>query len=342
MSLKKLQQNETLGGVSTIAPTVRESNDLGEVGAQIDQIPINATIRRETPSAGLGYAKNLLNTLRPAQWYKNIILFAGVVLSLNFTDVSQVGLSLLAFVSFCGLSGSEYVINDLFDRERDRAHPVKRRRPIASGELGVSSAIISVTVIALLSLVIAYSINRNFFIVAAGYLTLMVLYSLKIKHIMVLDTLTIGIGFVLRAVAGCLAIGVFISPWLMICTFLLALFLALAKRRSELVVLTDSAETHRPSLNGYSRFLVEQFLNITTAALVVAYLLYTFHSGNYLVMLTIPFPIYGLFRYLILIYSNNFGGEPERLFRDKALVITLLLWGLCLVAALYFGKALSL
>ena len=339
--MNKLQQEEIGGGTATLIPSVEESDTLRDVEAQLDRIPLGAARQRDVFSGTLRYLKALLITLRPTQWYKNAILFAGVVLSLNFTDISQVGLSILAFISFCGLSGSEYTLNDLMDRKRDQVHSVKRLRPIASGELGVSQAAISAVGIATISLVIAYSINLEFFMVALGYLSLMIAYSLKIKYIVVLDNLTIGTGFVLRAVGGCLAIGVWISPWLIICTFLLALFLAFAKRRSELAVLTEGVEYHRPSLKELTKPLVEQLLNITTAALIVSYLLYTFNSDHYFVMLTIPFPIYGLFRYLILMHSKDFGGEPEKLFRDKPIVITLVLWGFCLVAALYAGSVVS-
>jgi 4-hydroxybenzoate polyprenyltransferase len=285
----------------------------------------------------LNFLQISITALRPYQWYKNILIFAGVVFSANITNWSMIYTACLGFISFCLLSGSEYIINDLIDREQDRIHPVKCRRPIASGSLKTSQIVPILVLLILLFLVLDYLVNTTFLFISLGYFFLIILYSLKLKHIIILDILVISSGFVIRAIAGCIAINVSISPWLILCTFLLALFLAIGKRRNELSLLIGNASAHRYSLNGYSISVLEQFLNITSASVIVAYMLYTFHTDNYYLMFTIPFPIYGIFRYLILIHKDGFGGEPEKLFTDKALLINLVLWVISILIILYLS-----
>ena len=181
----------------------------------------------------------------------------------------------------------------------------------------------------------AYVINKSFFVISTSYLFLILLYSLVLKHLIIVDLLVISIGFVIRAVAGCLAINVFISPWLIICAFLLALFLALGKRRHELVLLAENAKEHRRILEGYSVEMLDQMISITTGALIISYSLYTFLADNNYMMLTIPFAIYGLFRYLFLVHARNFGGETEMIFRDKGMVLSMILWAVLVVLILY-------
>lgn len=280
--------------------------------------------------------KNLIISIRLEQWYKNILLFAGIVFSLNILNISMWATVILAFIFFCMLSASEYLINDILDRKRDRKHPIKCKRPIASGQLKVSHAILFALLLIVVALVGSYLIvSIEFLIISASYLVLILLYSLIFRHLVIVDILVISTGFVIRAIAGCIAISVFVSPWLIVCTFLLALFLALGKRRHELVILGDEVEAHRASLSVYSTRTLEQMTDITTGALIIAYLMYTFFTDNYYMMLTAPFAIYGLFRYLHLVHQKDFGGQPEMMFKDKATLINLVIWALLVVLVLY-------
>lgn len=282
--------------------------------------------------------KYLLISIRPKQWYKNILLFVGIVFSANILNASMWAKVIPAFIFFCMLSAGEYLINDVLDRERDRKHPVKCERPIASGQLKVSHALLFAPLLIVLALLGSYlTINIEFLIISASYILLVLLYSLIFKHLVIVDILVISIGFVIRAVAGCLAIDVFVSPWLIICTFLLALFLALGKRWSELVILSGEAEGHRTSLSGLSRKMLEQLIGITTGALIVCYMLYTFFSEYGAILVTIPFVIYGLFRYLYLVHQKGVGAEPEVVFKDKAMLINLGIWVLLVVAIILYS-----
>jgi len=245
--------------------------------------------------------------------------------------------TLLAFVYFCMLSGAEYLLNDILDRERDRVHPVKSQRPIASGKLKVSHALLLASLLAVASLVGAYfTVNLNFFISSLGYLVLVMLYSLIFKHYVIADVLAVSAGFVIRAVAGALAIDVRVSPWLIVCSFLLALFLAFGKRWHELVTLSDEAGNHRPVLAEYSTEIVEQFTGITAGALIVAYLLYTTSTESDFMLITAPFAVYGVFRYLYLLRQKGVAAEPEVVLRDKPILISLALWGLAVIAIILY------
>jgi len=279
--------------------------------------------------------KALLMTLRPKQQYKNLLIFVGIVFSLNILNFSMWLNVISAFIIFCMLSGSGYIINDILDVEKDRQHPVKRRRPIASGELKISHALVFSFVLIFVALSGAYLINLKFFSISVLFILITLIYSFLLKHIILVDALTISINFVIRAVAGCLAIGVYISPWLIVCAFLLALFLVFGKRRHELMLLGESAERHRKILKEYSVEMLEQMISVITGALIVSYSMYTFMSGNSYMMLTIPFVIYGLFRYLFLIHTGNIGGEPEMIFRDRGMVICMVLWVVLVILILY-------
>jgi len=280
--------------------------------------------------------KYLVISMRPKQWYKNILLFVGIVFSANVLNASMWIDVVLAFVFFCLLSSGEYLINDVIDRARDRRHPLKRNRPIASGKLKVSYALLFALILMVVALLGSYLvISTQFFMLSASYVLLVLLYSLVLKHVVIADVLIISIGFVLRAVAGCVAIGIFISPWLIVCTLLLALLLVFGKRRSELVNLGGRAPAHITSLSGYSTEMLDQLLSIATGAAIVSYLMYTFFVGNYYMMLTAPSVIYGLFRYLFLIHHENMGGELERIFKDKPTLINLAVWVLLVVIVLY-------
>ena len=270
--------------------------------------------------------------MRPKQWYKNTLLFVCIVFSGNIGMGSMWITLVLAFIYFIMISGAKYLINDVLDREKDRIHPSKSKRPIAAGQLKVSHSLITAFILIAGSLIGAYyTINLNFLIISAVYLLLMLLYSLVLKHYQVIDILVISIGFVIRPLAGCYAIDVVISPWLIACTFLLALFLALTKRWQELTTLGDDSTAHRPSLVAISPKLMEQFITIITGSLIVSYLLYIVDQGNYMVF-TAPFVVYGLFRYLFLIYQRGYAAEPEKMFKDKPMLINLGIWGLIVIA----------
>lgn len=279
--------------------------------------------------------KELIISMRPKQWYKNLVIFVGIVFSLNLLNLQMWLNVILAFIIFCLFSGSEYVINDILDIERDRKHPKKCRRPIASGKLKLPHALLFVIILISVAMSGAYFINRQFLIISITYLLLILSYSIFLKHLIIVDLLIISTGFVIRAVAGCLAINVSVSPWLIICAFLLALFLVLGKRRHELILLGNDTKNHRRTLEDYSTEILDQMINITTGALIMSYSLYTFRADNTYMMLTIPFAIYGLFRYLFLVHSRNIGGEPETLFRDKGMLISMVLWTVLVILILY-------
>ncbi|HML04437.1 MAG TPA: decaprenyl-phosphate phosphoribosyltransferase [Methanobacterium sp.] len=280
--------------------------------------------------------KELIISMRPKQWYKNLVIFIGIVFSLNLLNFNLWINSISAFVIFCALSGSIYIINDILDIEKDKNHPKKRLRPIASGKLKINYAILAVTILVILSFGFSYLINLLFLIAALTFFILLFIYSLFLKQLIIVDIMVISTGFVLRAIAGCLAIGVLnISPWLIIGTFILAIFLAIGKRRHELVLLGDKAGSHRKILDGYSTEMLDQMMNITTSALIMSYSLYTFFIGKNAMMLTIPFAFYGIFRYIYLVHTENFGGEPEMLFKDKGMLLSMILWVLLVIIVLY-------
>lgn len=280
--------------------------------------------------------KEILISMRPKQWYKNLVIFIGIAFSLNLLNLDLWMVVISAFIIFCLLSGSIYLINDVLDIEKDRKHPKKRKRPLPSGTLKSYQAILSAIIFIIIALTGAYLINMPFFLISVTFFLLIMVYSLFLKQFIIVDILVISTGFVIRAIAGALAISVFVSPWLIICTFLLALFLALGKRRHELFLLGDEAGAHRQSLKGYSTMMLDQMIIITTSTLIMSYSLYTFFAGNILMMLTIPFAFYGIFRYLFLIHSKNIGGEPEMLFKDRGMLFSIILWVLIVVGVLYF------
>lgn len=282
--------------------------------------------------------KYILISMRPKQWYKNLVLFIGIVFSLNLFNLNLWADSISAFAIFCILSGSIYILNDILDLEKDRNHPSKKERPLASGRLQKSHALIFAMVFIFIALFGAYMLNLQFLIISVVFFLLILVYSFFLKEIVIIDIMVISLGFVLRAMAGALAIGVYVSPWLIICAFLLALFLALGKRRHELVLLKEKASNHRKILGGYSKDMLDQMTNITTSALIMSYSLYTFFSGKIYIMITIPFAFYGLFRYIFLVHAKNMGGEPEMLFKDRGMIITMILWVIVAIVALYFIK----
>lgn len=245
-----------------------------------------------------------------------------------------------AALVFCGLSSAVYLINDVRDIEADRHHPLKRYRAIASGELSPQSALAMAAVLLLVSLGAAYLVRPEFLLISLAYVGLMIAYSFWLKRVVLVDVLTIAAGFVIRAAAGAVAIAVEISPWLLVCTMLLALLLGFGKRRHEVMTLKSRAARHRANLDAYTPRLLDQLIGITAASTVIAYAVYTFDSAsvpaNHTMMLTIPVVVYAIFRYLYLVYLRHLGGSPEvMLVRDRPLLVSIVLWGLSSVLVLY-------
>lgn len=284
----------------------------------------------------------LLRSLRPQQWTKNLFVLAALPFGLKLFDPAAVALALAAFVVFCALSGVVYLVNDLHDREADRRHPVKRSRPIAAGELPPQAAAISAVTIGAVALSAATLLGPRFVAAAAGYLALFALYSRWLKHVVIIDVLAIAIGFVLRTYAGAVAIDVPVSDWLLVCTVLLALFLGLAKRRHEITLLSGDAVSHRRILDEYNPYLLDQMIGVVTASTLMAYIIYCTSAdtverfGTHNLVLTVPFPIYGILRYLYLVHRREGGGNPsELLITDRPLLICVGLWGLVTTAVIY-------
>jgi 4-hydroxybenzoate polyprenyltransferase len=274
-----------------------------------------------------------IRLLRPRQWLKNVFVFAGLIFSRQFINPESIERSVLAFVIFSILSSSGYIINDVLDFQEDKAHPVKSRRPIAAGKVQRGRAVLLAAILLALSLTGAHLLGNSFLYVCLVYILLMISYSLGIKNIVILDVLFVAVGYVLRAIAGAVVISVEISSWLLLCTLLIALFLAISKRRTEIVLLGERATKHRKILSQYSLALLNQMIAIVTAACIVAYCLYTLAPetvgkfGTRNLIFTIPFVIYGIFRYLYITFQRVETDIPERvLLRDLPLQLCLLGW----------------
>lgn len=316
------------------------------------------TVTRDASAAGGAPARSplasLVVSLRPGQWSKNLFVFAGLLFGKQLFEPRALAATTAAFIIFCALSGVIYLLNDVADREADRRHPLKSRRPIASGQLAPSTALAAAAVLGLAALTSAFALQPAFGIVTLGYVVLQAAYSAGLKHLVIIDVLCIAIGFVLRAVAGAVVIDVAISHWLLVCVVLLALFLALSKRRHELTLLAAGATEHRRILGEYSPYLLDQMIGVVTASTLVAYIFYTISpetvqkfNTEYLA-LTIPFPLYGIFRYLYLVHQKEGGGSPaEMLLTDRPLLFCVALWAAAVVLIVYgpgqvaalFGKA---
>jgi 4-hydroxybenzoate polyprenyltransferase len=283
----------------------------------------------------------VLQSLRPRQWVKNFFVFAGLIFSQQLFT-AEAWHAVTAFALFCGLSGAIYLLNDVADAEKDRLHPVKRHRPVASGRLSRGAAMVLGVVLLGGSLALSFGLGGRFGLVALAYGVLLTMYSVWLKHLVILDVLTVAVGFVLRAVAGAVAVGADISGWLLICTVLIALFLALGKRRHEYLTLHGNAAAHRPILAEYSEGFIDQMIAVVTASTVTAYALYTmspetvakFHTR--LLPITLPFVLYGIFRYLYLLYRRELGGNPTDLVAsDRALLVNTVLWAATLLVLIY-------
>jgi 4-hydroxybenzoate polyprenyltransferase len=284
----------------------------------------------------------LIQSMRPKQWVKNLLVFAALIFSRNLFDLGNLLRAVAAFLSFSLLSGAVYIINDLVDRENDREHPLKRLRPIASGRLASGTAVMGAVVATVLALVGGWILDWRFGLIAAGYFVMQLAYSFRLKQVVLLDVMVVAAGFALRAVSGTFVVHVSISPWLFVCTILLALFVALAKRRHELVNLENGGVVHRAVLSSYSEVLLDQMIAVATSATVVTYCLYTIAPetvakfGTHNLILTVPFVLYAVYRYLYLVYRRELGGAPERvLLSDLPLLVAILLYLVSVVVIVY-------
>lgn len=285
--------------------------------------------------------RDFLNLLRPEQWVKNIFLFAGLIFGREFHHLGQIGIAFSGFVIFSFLSSAGYIINDIIDRKEDRQINTKKNRPIASGRIKIEYALIVSLILIVLTLLASHFVNKNFFYVALTYIGLSIIYSLLIKYLVILDVLFVAIGYVLRSVAGVVIINIDISSWLILCTFLLALFIILSKRKAEILILGSDAIKHRRVLSKYSADLLNHMITISISACIVAYCIYTlspdttakFHTKN--LVFTVPFVIYGLFRYLYLGEKKTGVDMPGRaLISDLPMVINFILWGITCILIL--------
>jgi 4-hydroxybenzoate polyprenyltransferase len=274
--------------------------------------------------------KELLWSMRPYQWYKNLIVFIGIIFSYNFFNLEMWLHSLFAFAAFCLISGSVYIVNDIKDIDTDKLHPRKRLRPIAAGALSPRAALLSSLLMMFISVSASLYVSRSLSYIELFYIIINLLYTFYLKLFALIDVMVIAVGFVLRAIAGSVVINVQASPWLILSVFLMAFVLAFGKRRHELLVASSS----RASLSQYSDRMVEDLLIISISMLLMSYALYSFYLNIYM-MATLPFAFYGVFRFVQLIHTNNFGGEVEFILADRVSLVNLVLWTISVMAVLY-------
>ena len=283
----------------------------------------------------------IIKTARPHHWIKNLVVFAALIFAKEFADPVSVVFAVEAFFAFCLAASANYYLNDIADYKNDQLHPTKKTRPIASGKLSRSSAWIISIVLLVAGFLLSYSLGYEFLIYFGLYIVINCCYNLGLKNVVIIDVMVLALGFVLRAAAGAAAIGVPISSWLLVCTTLLALFLGFSKRRHELVLLGDDAISHRQSLAHYSTYFLDQMISMVTASTVIAYTFYTLSPevqeklGSGYMVLTVPFVLYGIFRYLFLIHQKEEGGSPTRLLiNDIPLLACVGLWIISVLIAL--------
>ncbi|RLC78781.1 MAG: decaprenyl-phosphate phosphoribosyltransferase [Chloroflexi bacterium] len=283
----------------------------------------------------------LIKTMRPKQWVKNVFAFAPLIFDVKLFDPRYLARTIVGAGLLCLVSGVVYIINDLVDIEQDRRHPKKQKRPLASGQVNAGAAIVAAIIIPLIALPAGFLLDPGFGAILTGYLLLQIAYSFWLKNVVIVDVMVIAAGFLLRVAAGVpLVDAERFSPWLYVCMTLLALLIGFGKRRHELVLLKENANTHRKSLQEYSLSLLDHIISIVTASTLVAYAFYTFSAPNlppnYTMMLTIPFVLYGIFRLLYLIHVKEMGGAPEEIaLTDRPLQAAFLLWGLSVVIVMY-------
>lgn len=267
--------------------------------------------------------------LRPKQWIKNLFVFGPIIFSNNLMNFQLLKNIILTFICFCCISSAVYVLNDIVDVERDRQHPKKCKRPIASGKISVQEALIMGIFLGIISLIIAIGLNMYIVIIILLYLSNNITYSFKIKNIFLIDILSISLGFILRVLAGGISIHVELSKWIILCTLFLSLFLGFGKRRSEIMILGENASSHRQNLSQYTEKLLDQFINIALTCTIMSYSIYCIlgsYNGNFI--WTTIFTVFGVLRYYYLMYSKGEGGNPaEIVLKDKQLCSCVLLWG---------------
>jgi 4-hydroxybenzoate polyprenyltransferase len=285
----------------------------------------------------------LIKTMRPRQWIKNIVIFAPLVFDVKLFNLHYLAQTVAGFVLLCLVSGNVYIINDLVDVEKDRRHPKKRNRPLPSGQLNVRAAFVAALAIPLIALPAGFLLRPDFGTVLTAYLLIQIIYSFWLKNVVIIDVMLVASGFLLRVTGGVPLVDAEqrFSPWLYICMTLLALLFGFGKRRHELTLLKDNADAHRQSLQEYNLPLLDHIISIVTAATLLAYSLYTFSAPNlppnHAMMLTIPFILYAIFRYLYLVHVKGMGGAPEEIaLSDRPLQATFILWGLSVVVVMYF------
>lgn len=279
-------------------------------------------------------ASGLVRETRPQQWYKQSVLLIAIVFSKSLLNVEAWVDVLVGVAAFTTIAGATYVFNDISDVEEDRKHPEKRNRPIASGQVSVPVAAGFGLALAAVGLLAAYTLGVRFLLVLLAYVGQNAVYSLALKDIIFVDVLVVAVGFVLRAIAGVVAIDVFLSPWLIVCTFLLAMVLALGKRRHELESVSNPAET-RTTLDEYTPEVLDQLFVVSTAMLLMAYSLYTFFRADITMMITLPFAFFGVFRYNHLVHTSEVAGKPEYLLTDRPSLVNAVLWAVTAIAVLY-------
>lgn len=287
-----------------------------------------------TQSRFVGTVSGLIKEIRPWQWYKQSILLLGLVFSKSLFDPIAITNVAIGIVAFCAIAGTTYIGNDILDVEEDRNHPRKKHRPIASGQVPILVAAAFAVLLFVGGLALSWYLGPLFLLVVCTYLAQNALYSAFLKEIVLVDVMIIAIGFVLRAIAGVVAIDVYLSPWLVVCTFLGALMLALGKRRHEMIR-NDDPSASRSTLAEYTEELLDQLLIVVLAALIVSYSLYTFFRGGLWMMATLPFAFFAAFRYHFLAHTRNLGGDPKFLFGDRQFLGNLVVWGLLVIAVLY-------
>lgn len=282
--------------------------------------------------------KQIIKLMRPKQWIKNSFVFASIVFSGNFVNKILLRNNIITFIIFCLTSSCVYVLNDIIDIEKDRCHPEKKNRPLASGKVTKKQGIILDILLLISVVILSININYKIFIISIIYIIINILYTFKLKNIVIIDVMIITFGFVLRIESGSIATGVILSPWLILCTMLLSLFLALNKRKGEIKMLKEEGSKHRVILKEYSLELIDQMLSIITPSIFMAYCLYTFNSiQSRTMMFTIIFVLYGVFRYQYLMEKLNIGSKPEDVFtKDKPFLINIILWIISILSIIYF------
>ena len=285
---------------------------------------------------------DFFTSLRVRHWTKNVLVFASLVFAHEAMEPSAFLNTLAGFILFCFAAGAVYIHNDILDIEQDRLHPSKSARPFASGKISVRMGWVMMLAVLMVDIPLSFLLNRGFGVAVVLYILLQILYSRRLKNVVILDVFIISLGFVLRVVAGAMIIGVAVSSWILVCTMLLALFLALSKRRHELTLLENGACAHRPILSEYSPHLLDQMIGVVTSATLVAYMIYSLSDETVAkfgpnMIWTVPFVLYGIFRYLYLIHQKNAGGQPEEIIlSDLPLQLAIIGYGIVSIAVIYF------